>query len=187
MSGGKFASITAGLLARKGDARPSILDLGQVPRSYAWASRQPSEDPSGTPPKDEFAVENGEFVRIRAVPEEHHDLRKASVTEEAPVAAEGLPAQQPAPDTVVAKKRARKKAVKSAYPAEPAHTDRPRRLFVNLTPSEYERLGIVAVKRDTSRHHLLREALNTFMDWAAEEYRTDCACVGGNNCRDRCS
>ncbi|HEY1708342.1 MAG TPA: hypothetical protein VGG10_08740 [Rhizomicrobium sp.] len=62
---------------------------------------------------------------------------------------------------------------------EPLHIDKPRRLFVNLSPQEYERLGIVAVKRDTSRHHLLREAFVVFLEKASDELGHECACVAG--------
>ena len=62
---------------------------------------------------------------------------------------------------------------------EPAHIDKPRRLFVNLTPHEYERLGIVAVKRDATRHQLLREAFEAFLTQASIELGGECACVAG--------
>jgi hypothetical protein len=67
--------------------------------------------------------------------------------------------------------------------AEPAHIEKPRRLFVNVTPSEYERLGIVAVKCDTTRHQLLREAFDAFLEKASRQYA--CACVGGR-CQGTC-
>jgi hypothetical protein len=68
--------------------------------------------------------------------------------------------------------------------AEPAHIEKPRRLFVNVTPSEYERLGIVAVKCDTTRHQLLREAFEAFLEKASRQYGA-CACVGGR-CQGTC-
>jgi hypothetical protein len=166
MSTGKFASITASLLARKGDAQPSTLDIRPT-RAFAWSSQSNSETPSRVPPMDERAVERGTFVRFRPEIEavsEIQDLRLESV--EAVGKAVAKPARE--------------------HPREPARTDKPRRMFVVLSPNEYERLGIVAVKRDTSRHQLLREALDTFMDWAVEEYRTDCACVSGDGCKGSC-
>jgi hypothetical protein len=65
---------------------------------------------------------------------------------------------------------------------EPAHIDKPRRLFVNVTPDEYERLGILGVKRDATRHQLLRAALDAFLKVAAR----DCACLSGESCKNNC-
>jgi hypothetical protein len=168
MSAGKFASITASLLARKGEAQPSTLEARPI-HTFAWSgalqrSAPVTETPSRVPPKDERATERGAFVRLYPEPEVAHDLRfEPEVTVEKPAA---RPVRE--------------------HPREPVRTDKPRRMFVLLSPSEYERLGIVAIKRDTSRHQLLREALDTFMDWAVEEYRTDCACVAGGSCKGSC-
>ena len=52
MNGGKFASLTAGLLVRKGEARPSLFPAASVvnlPRPHAAAPARQSP-PSETPP-----------------------------------------------------------------------------------------------------------------------------------------
>jgi hypothetical protein len=168
MSAGKFASITANLLTRKGEAQPSTLEARPV-RSFAWSGAQQrvvpaTETLTRVPPKDERPAERGAFVRLQSESALAHDLRHEAAE----------PSEKPAAKTA------------KEHPREPARTEKPRRMFVLLTPSEYERLGIVAIKRDTSRHQLLREALDTFMDWAVEEYRTDCACVSGASCKGSC-
>jgi hypothetical protein len=43
---------------------------------------------------------------------------------------------------------------------------------------DYERLGIIAVKKNVTRQHLLHDALERCFQLAAEEYRKECACVG---------
>lgn len=62
MSGAKFASITAGLLARKGEARPWIQGMAQENELPAWHQLPPvvapppvvqaAAIPPSTPPKD---------------------------------------------------------------------------------------------------------------------------------------
>jgi hypothetical protein len=150
MSGGKFASMTANLLARKGDAAPSampefkrVFSLGTLsapPPAYrAFETVEPNLT---VPPPDMRTVERSAHI---------------------------LP---PSPPVVRAVEKAR----------EPAHIDKPRRLFVNVTPDEYERLGILGVKRDASRHQLLRAALDAFLKVAAR----DCACLSGESCKNAC-
>lgn len=106
MSNAKFASITASLLARKGEARP-------------WA-------PTGALPLSW-----------------HGDLSTAS------------PAPLPPP------------LVKD------------RSCSVRMSAHDYERLGILAIKSNVTRHQLLKDALNQFLAAKAQDY--GCACLGACN------
>jgi hypothetical protein len=68
--------------------------------------------------------------------------------------------------------------------AEPAPAqDGIRRCTLRLTPCEYERLGIIAVKRDTSRQQILRLAVEEYLAAIESEYGKDCGCLGGRTCR----
>ena len=62
-----------------------------------------------------------------------------------------------------------------------------RRIVLTLTPHEYETLGLVAVKKNSTRHQLAQEAMDAYFEWLASEYGEACACiVGGALCRCEC-
>ena len=52
---------------------------------------------------------------------------------------------------------------------------------VHMTHYDYERLGIIAVKKATSRQRLMQQALEEFFGRMARDYANECAClsVGG--------
>ena len=65
--------------------------------------------------------------------------------------------------------------------------EKPRRIVLNLTPHEYETLGLVAVKKGSSRHRLAQEALDAYFEWLVAEYGEACTCIaGGALCRCEC-
>jgi len=133
--GGKFASLTAGLLVRKGEAMPSpVLASGSIPLHRAL--NQPS------------AVEQ--------VPANGHDSE--SSLELADDQAE-TPEQTPA------------KGTRGSAP------DKVRRLMVVLTPGEYETLGLIAVKKGTTRHRLMRMAFDEYLALLVDEYGGSCKCI----------
>ena len=126
MNVGKFASLTAGLLVRKGEAHPSVL--------------------SGSP-----------VVNFPS-PERRHG---GHTHEHKPT---------PAP--------ARKTASGKSPPPPPREPPvKPRRLMVTLTPSEFETLGHMSIKKGTSRHQLVRNALDEYMSLLGEEFGGDCQCI----------
>ena len=57
---------------------------------------------------------------------------------------------------------------------------------VRMSPHDYERLGILAVKTGTTRQPLLKQALAQFLAAKAEDY--GCACLGAceRNCGQAC-
>jgi hypothetical protein len=76
------------------------------------------------------------------------------------------------------------KVAASGDPPPPAG-EKTRRLMVSLTPSEYETLGIIGVKKALSRHQLLRGAVDEYLALLVEEYSGDCACIHSScTCRD---
>ena len=71
-------------------------------------------------------------------------------------------------------------------PGDQGH-EKLRRIVLNLTPHEYETLGLVAVKKNTTRHQLAQEAMDAYFDWLMSEYGEACACIaGGVLCRCEC-
>jgi hypothetical protein len=70
------------------------------------------------------------------------------------------------------------------HPQAAAAQDGTRRCTLRLTPCEYERLGIVAVKRNTSRQQILRLAIEEYLTAVEREYGRDCGCLGGRTCQN---
>lgn len=68
-------------------------------------------------------------------------------------------------------------------PHAPVPQDGIRRCSFRLTPCEYERLGIIAVKRNTSRQQVLRQALEEYLAAIELEFGGECRCLGGGSCR----
>ena len=128
MRQGKFAPVTAALLARKGEARPWGYDGAEV-----------APEP------------NAGFFSPRA-------------TASSPAYEEHANDASPPPVTV-------------------AQTgDGMRRLTLRVSQADYERLGLIAAKRDLTRQRLLHRMLDDFLAGAAHEYGAQCGCIGGT-CR----
>jgi hypothetical protein len=157
MSARKFASITADLLARKGDASPSGL-VRPSKATLAWdAQRIVPEMVSFSPMHAALAQSVSRAPAEAKVPahEDEHDS-----------------------DTVPSV---------SFADHVPATADKRHRISLALTTDEHERLGIVAIKRGLTRHQLMRHALDDYFQKLASEYRTQCACVSGSaGCRTSC-
>ena len=130
MRQGKFAPVTAALLARKGEARP-------------WGY----DGTEGTPEPD------AGFYSPRAVaprsPHEEH------------------PNDASPPPVAIAFSQT---------------GDGMRRLTLRVSQADYERLGLIAAKRDLTRQRLLHRMLDDFLAGAAHEYGAQCGCIGGT-CR----
>ena len=118
MSSAKYASITSGLLARKGEAQP--------------------------------------WNHTGAVEPEHISLPWRPYT----------------PPEVA-----------GAAPPPPPSKDRS--CSIRMSVHDYERLGILAIKCDSTRQQLLKDALAQFLAAKAKDY--GCACLGAcnNNCGDK--
>jgi hypothetical protein len=67
------------------------------------------------------------------------------------------------------------------------HPDKPRRLMVSLTAEEYEMLGIIGVKKNATRHQLLRIAFDEYLLQLVEEFGERCVCIAnGGSCEAPC-
>lgn len=51
-----------------------------------------------------------------------------------------------------------------------------RKLVVRISLEDYERLGLAAVKRDTSRSEIVRQAMEACLQQLTREFRNSCAC-----------
>jgi hypothetical protein len=141
MSQGKFASITASLLARKGEAAP-WQQSQQTP--LAWRSQAAPEIAAPAHPSAETAHPPAETAHLPATP------RK-------------VPALPPQPPTSATK-----------------------RCTVRLSQNDYERLGLMAVKKDIKRQQLLQEALAEVLARMARDFAQSCACIS-KACAGDCS
>ncbi len=158
MSAGKFAAITASLLARKGDAQPS--SVAQSPKTpILWSA-------SGG--QSERRVDCAQDAR-RAEPQRPEPAHSISASE--------ANAENP-PRFSNAGARANEHA---------AHGEKRHRISLALSTIEHEKLGIVAVKRGVTRQQLMRDALDCYFEKLAIDYRSHCACIATGECQNSCA
>ena len=155
---GRFAPMTAELLARKGEARPFNL----LSRDNATVSRRDvvrEIEPSAPGPRfGSVAPAAAEKASVSPPPKESPTANDAAI-----------PAS--GPDTIL--------------DAGSFSTSRPpkgRRHSVALlvTDGEFEKLGIVAVKKRVNKQQLLRLALDHYLEKLTAEYSADCHCIANN-------
>ena len=150
----KFASLTAGLLVRKGEAVPSSVVASQatsVPRTVHRA------------PAIERISDRGETPTPRSAPT--FDKTRMVTVSPTEMTSE--------PDEVPMARFA-------------SQFDKTRRLMVTLTHSEYQILGLIAVKKGTTRQHLSRLAFEEYLALLVEEYGESCACIDSRQQCNRC-
>ena len=67
------------------------------------------------------------------------------------------------------------------------HPDKPRRLMVSLSAEEYQMLGLIGVKKNATRHQLLRIAFDEYLLQLVEEFGEGCHCIAnGGSCDAIC-
>jgi hypothetical protein len=49
--------------------------------------------------------------------------------------------------------------------------------MVTVTAGEFETLGLIGVKKNVSRHQLLRNALDEYLALLVDEYSQACQCI----------
>jgi hypothetical protein len=148
----RYASITADLLARKGEAQPWS-ESAKAP--LAW------EAPSG----DETVAR-----AWRSIPHGAPQLAPSSAT------LRNLPPRvTPEPPRVQAPPQAQ--AVVPPPPLVAAAHDW-KKCSVRMSHHDYERLGILAVKLNKTRHGLLQEAVDRMLGEITQNYGNGCACLG---------
>ena len=133
MSTAKFASMDASLLARKGDAAPSLAMLPVRPSAFA----------SDRPP----------------VPRHVDDMVRPA------------PAMRP--------ENGKDRSLATPHDEGP---EKLRRIMVIVTTDEFEKLGIAAVKKDKSRHEIVRAALDAYFHQLAADLPRKCPCMADGPC-----
>ena len=147
MNGGKFASLTAELLVRRGGARPSpgaTASIINLPLPHALKPR-----PERPEPADVLTA-----------------AREKEPREQGAAAEETTPSRT-----------GREASCGKPPPSPPRPPTKPRRLMVTLTGEEFETLGHMSVKKGATRHQLLRNAVDEYMALLGEEYGGDCQCI----------
>ncbi|HEX3485716.1 MAG TPA: hypothetical protein VHT51_11690 [Micropepsaceae bacterium] len=178
MSEGKFASLTAGLLVRKGEARPSSI-MPAMALSHMRASERiemlAAQDWAPAAP-----------APVRREPPKPLSLVPAATLQHEPQRMEAPFTHGSPPPAATPGAKARK--APPGDPPPPEKIDKPRRLMVTLTPTEYEILGLIGVKKNATRHQLLRCALDEYLALLVEEFSGDCQCINtGGTCNNSCT
>jgi hypothetical protein len=62
-------------------------------------------------------------------------------------------------------------------PRQPDSAEKLRRTVISLSPEELDRLRIAAIKKGTSRHDIVRAALNDYFRKLSAEFPHPCACI----------
>jgi hypothetical protein len=204
----KFAQLHANILARKGEARPweepaNKMQWQREPKQalppgsavYTPPPFQPTQKPlfeaiaprpAGVP-ESRPVVPPFEIKAVAATPEPivaaPAQIAPASFAVPAFVAEPAEPDFAEVHATMV---RRRPKSVdemefsdmSASEPSRPYDPEKIKKCTIRMSFIDYERLGIIAVKKNVTRQHLLHEALERCFVMAAEEYSKDCNCVG---------
>jgi hypothetical protein len=178
MNRSRFASVTSGLLVRKGEAKP-----WQMPGSEMASL-------PATPPTHHFAA--------TADDESFHEeeQRHAHLAQEERTAAQDYLNWKRAQDAALSLERRASNPIGADaalqdlapdlhFRHDHAHEEHSKRCTLRLSAAEYERLGIIGVKREMTRQQILRHAIDTYLDQAKNEYQDNCGCLAGE-CRGDC-
>ena len=65
--------------------------------------------------------------------------------------------------------------------------ERTKRFSLALSPTEFERLGVAAVKRGVSRQQILRESMEFYLTDIAQTLIVPCECLSASSCQRNCS
>lgn len=164
----RYAPITSHLLVRKGEAKPWQLpgadDFAAVPENIVPVQTEHRF----TDEERNAAADYERWRRAREAEAANPERRNAYVNGHASAHANG-------------------NARRDYQPALANEIDEhSKRLSLRLTPAEYERLGIIGVKRDMTRQQLLRHAIDCYLAAAKAEYQSACGCLAGDGCRGDC-
>jgi hypothetical protein len=163
----RYAPITSHLLVRKGEAKPwqvpstEAADFAHVPENIVPVKAEHSF----TEEELQSAADYQNWKRLREAEPPAHDRRHTPTRREHHPAPVQSPAQSP---------------------IQHDGDEHSKRLTLRLTPAEYERIGIIGVKRDMTRQQLLRHAIDCYLAQAKAEYQASCGCLSGEGCRGDC-
>jgi len=174
----RFASLTAGLLARKGEAQPAASGFSRdMTNSLSAAAEGPSEPPkasvgeTGNEPAKEAAPRAG--LRRRSVAEVLGQAKQSEDKEAArptskPPAEDQDPCAEACPDTVAAEPSG----------AEPPYSE-PKRttVSVRLEASNYIKLRLAAAHLGKTQAEVIGAALELYLRALEPHLTTQCACL----------
>jgi len=163
----RFAPMTADLLARKGEARPFNLlstDKGAIDRRDVV--REFDASMLALPLKS--AVEASPSTR----PEKPSAMNGVSIGPNESPRANGAarPASEPGA------------LLDAGFSAGKLPAARRHSISLSVTDNEFERLGLIAVKKRVNKQQLLRLAIDHYLDKLAAEYRSACQCISAGPC-----
>jgi hypothetical protein len=97
------------------------------------------------------------------------------------------PPERPRPDVlppppIVAPAMKAVSTAKAAPPVMPPPPPAVRKCSIRMSAHDFERLGIIAVKDDTTRQHLLQQALADLLAMKEKQYRPGCLCMAAAPC-----
>ena len=150
----KFAQITASILARKGEAMPSLID-GETFSLPDVRAAEPRPAPRIAEPRPSPRI--AEPPHISWASELGHAF-VADIT-----SGKQLP------------KKTRRKGSRAA--TDPGT----KKLFLKVSAGENERLEIAAVKLGTTRNELLKNAVLSYLDQLTREFENRCGCIAGRS------
>jgi hypothetical protein len=160
MSHAKFAPVTSSLLVRKGEAQPSPM------------TPSPITPASGVPQNPAAADTKASTAQMTRAVSWLSDAQKHAAPE-----AEGprfIYKPEPPPHI-------------GSEGSDKSDNEKPRRIVLTLSPHDYETLGLVAVKKGSTRHDLAQAAMDAYFEWLVAEYGEACNCIaGGALCRCEC-
>jgi hypothetical protein len=127
-----------------------------APMTSALLARKGEARPADAPISDTFAFDRRDVV-LESSPKQ---MTKQTIS--APVMTEMDSSERPdttrfANDKTVARRR---------------HS-----ISLSLSDSEFEKLGLTAVKKRVNRQQLLRLAIDCYLEQLAQEYRSECQCI----------
>ena len=65
--------------------------------------------------------------------------------------------------------------------------ERTKRFSLALSPAEFERLGVAAVKKGVSRQQILRESMEFYLTDIAQTLKVPCECLSDSSCQRNCA
>ena len=166
----KYASLHAGLLARKGEASPAI------PSSFAGASYvdAPSPEPTSAPARPATAQPDAEPRRSLL---QRRDIQ-APQTPQPLLARKPVPPVEPVSPPEPDLEARGCCGAQLELPDDPhAGIDRVARAQFRLTPEQKRRLRTVAVQMNWPQQRILSDALDDWLDRLCEGEMSNCACL----------
>lgn len=178
MNRSRFASVTSGLLVRKGEAKPWQMPGAEMANLRSTA---PTHHFASTADDESFLEEERRQAHLaeeeRTAAQDYHRWKRAQD--------EALAAQRRAEHLADPDAPQQDSATVLQFHHDHAHEEYSKRCTLRLSPAEYERLGIIGVKREMTRQQILRHAIDNYLDQAKNEFQENCGCLAGE-CRGDC-